>query len=47
MQDGLYRVITSYFVAGFVIKDNKLIACAPIIRKKFNYYKTIATRVCD
>lgn len=42
MKDGLYRVVTNYFVAGFVIKDSKLYSCAPILRKKFNYWKTVA-----
>lgn len=42
MKDGLYRVTTSYLCAGFVIKDGKLDKCAPILRKKINYWKTIA-----
>ena len=42
MKDGLYRVTTSYFCAGFVIKDNEVIMIAPILRKKFHYWKTIA-----
>lgn len=45
MEDGLYRVATKYLCAGFVIKDNKLIAIAPILKKKFNYWKTIAKRI--
>ena len=45
LKDGLYRVITKYLCAGFIIKDNKIIKCAPILKKKINYWKTIAKRV--
>ncbi len=39
MEDGLYRVQTSYFVAGFIIENNKPSLIAPILRKRFNYWK--------
>lgn len=42
LKDGLYQVAASYFTAGFVIKDGKVIACAPILRKRFDYWKTQA-----
>lgn len=42
MNDGLYRVETKYFVAGFVIKNGKVVQCAPILRKKIKYWITIA-----
>jgi len=42
MKDGLYRVVTKYLVAGFVLKDDKIIHCAPILNKKIKYWKTIA-----
>ncbi len=36
MRPGLYQVVTSFFVAGFVIlPDGSLGACAPIVRKQF------------
>lgn len=47
MSDGLYRVTTRYLCAGFVIENGKLIMCAPILRKKFSYWKTIAKRIGD
>ena len=47
MVDGLYRVMTRYCVAGFVIEGGKLIHCAPILRKKIDYFKTIAVRISD
>ena len=42
MIDGLYQVTTSYFCAGFIIKDGVLVHCAPILRKKFDHWKNIA-----
>lgn len=36
--DGLYRVKTSYLCAGFVVQDNKVIRCAPILQTKLNYW---------
>lgn len=42
MLDGLYRVTTAYFVAGFVITNGSVSACAPILRKKLEYWKSKA-----
>lgn len=47
MRDGLYQVTTSYLCAGFTIKDNKIIYCAPILRRNINYWKTIAIYISD
>jgi len=46
MRDGLYRINTDYLCAGFVIKNDKVVICAPILKKKINYWKTVATWVC-
>lgn len=45
MKDGLYRVETKYLCAGFVIKEGKITQCAPILKQKINYWKTIAKRI--
>lgn len=45
MKDGLYRVVTRYLCAGFVVENGTIIKCAPILRKKINYWKTIAKLV--
>jgi len=45
MADGLYRVTTSYLCAGFVIEDGRVTMCAPILRKKLDYWKKVAVRV--
>lgn len=41
LKNGLYQVTTKYLCAGFIIKDNKVIKCAPILRRKLSYFKTI------
>lgn len=46
MRDGLYRVVTPYLCAGFVVLNNKVIRCAPILRSKIGYWKTKARWVC-
>lgn len=45
MTDGLYRVTTRYLCAGFVIDGGRVTMCAPILRKKIEYWKTTARRV--
>jgi hypothetical protein len=47
MSDGLHQVTTDYLCAGFVIEGGKLVACAPILRKRVNYWMTIAVRISD
>lgn len=45
LSNGLYQVTTKYLCAGFVIENNKIIACAPILIKKIEYWKTIAIKI--
>ena len=45
--DGLYRVMTPYLCAGFVVEGGKVTACAPILRKRLAYWQTVAVRVPD
>ena len=45
MPDGLYQVTTAYLCAGLVIKHGRVIACAPILRKRLAYWLTIAVAV--
>ena len=47
MKDGLYRVKTKYLCVGFVIENNRITMIAPILRKKIEYWKTIAVRIND
>lgn len=42
MKDGLYQVTTRYLCAGFEMKDGEVISCAPILKGKIEYWKTIA-----
>lgn len=43
--DGLYQVTTPYLCAGFVVENNVVTMMAPILRKKFDYWWTVAVRV--
>ncbi len=45
MIDGLYMVTTSYLCAGFVVENGVVTRCAPILRNKLAYWKTIARRI--
>ena len=45
MSDGLYRVATAYLCAGFVVENGRVTQCAPILRRKIEYWKTIARRI--
>lgn len=45
LADGLYRVTTTYLCAGFAIEGGRVTLCAPILRKRFTYWRTIAQRV--
>lgn len=47
MRDGLYRVTTSYLCAGFIITGGRVVDCAPILRAKLDYWRTVAVWVCD
>jgi hypothetical protein len=43
--DGLYRVVTPHFVAGFVVQDGCVMECAPILRKRIHHWMQVAERV--
>jgi len=45
MRDGQYQVTTGYLCAAFVVEDGKVTACAPILRAKLQYWKTVAKPV--
>lgn len=47
MRDGLYRVVLPRVVAGFVVRDGSVIACAPILRGNLRYWLSIAEWVCE
>lgn len=42
MKDGLYQVIEPYFVAAFVVENGVITRFAPILRKRLEYWKTVA-----
>jgi hypothetical protein len=45
MKDGLYRVTTPYLCAGFVVERGRVTLCASILRRRLDYWKTVAVRV--
>lgn len=45
LPDGLYRVVTSYLCAGFVVERGKVTRCAPILRAKLAYWALLAKLV--
>ena len=45
LPDGLYRVVTSYLCAGFVVEHGRVTECAPILRRRLAYWVIIAKRV--
>ena len=45
VSDGLYQVTTRYLCAGFMVESGRVTMCAPILRKKLAYWKTIAKKV--
>lgn len=45
MYDGLYQVTTSYLCAGFVVQGGCVVKCAPILRERLTYWKTVAVLV--
>ena len=47
MTDGLYRVVTSYLCAGFVVERGEVTQCAPILKRKLDYWKIMAKRIGD
>ena len=47
MRDGLYWVTTPYLCAGFTVEDGKITMCAPILRRRIEYWKTVAVCVGD
>jgi hypothetical protein len=47
LTDGLYQVTYQRICAGFVIHRGRLIMCAPILRRRFEYWQRLARRISD
>lgn len=47
MIDGLYRVSTHYLCAGFIVRDGRVVHCAPILRKRLAHWARVAEWVCE
>jgi hypothetical protein len=46
LKDGLYRVLMPYLCAGFIVSAGKITRCAPILRRRIAYWRTIAQWIC-
>jgi len=47
LRDGLYQVTTGYLCAGFVVQGGQVILCAPILRRKLEWWMMQAAEVND
>lgn len=47
MKDGLYQVTTPYLCAGFVVRNGRVVYCAPILEKRLSYWMTKAVWICS
>ena len=45
MSDGLYMVQKNQICAAFVVRDGEVTVCAPVLRKRLDYWKTVATLI--
>ena len=45
LEDGLYQVTYKGICAGFVLEDGIVTLIAPILIRKFGFWKTIAVKV--
>lgn len=47
MPDGVYQVDYGNICAGFVIDRGRVIACAPILRRRLAFWLRVGVRVSD
>lgn len=47
ISDGLYRVDHGTICAGFVIVGGRLVACAPVLRRRWKWWLRQAVRISD
>jgi hypothetical protein len=49
LKDGLYRVQTKHFTAGFIVRNGRVTRgdCAPILWKRLMHWATMAKRIGD
>ena len=44
-KNGLFQVTTDYLCAAFTLEAGVVKSCAPILRKKLDYWRTVAKKV--
>jgi hypothetical protein len=45
LPDGLYRVEHGPICAGFVVEAGRVVACAPVLRRRLSFWASIAERI--
>lgn len=45
MSDGIWQVTTKDFCAGYVVKYGQIVYCAPILRRRIQYWVTRAVYI--
>jgi hypothetical protein len=45
LPDGLYRVVSEGMCAGFTVVDGDVDLCAPVLRRRIDYWWTVARKV--
>ncbi len=43
--DGIYQVAYGSICAGFIVCEGRVVACAPILRRRMGFWLTIARRI--
>ena len=47
MKNGLYQVTTNSFCAGFIVANNEIIQCAPILKRNIKHWQNYANYIGD
>lgn len=45
MEDGVYRVVSGAICAGYVVEGGRVVSCAPVLRRRIDYWMTKGVRV--
>lgn len=45
LADGLYRVVFRTLCAGFVVENGRVVKCAPVLRKRLDFWVAQAERI--
>lgn len=46
-RDGLWVVVTDSWVAAYVVERGQVVDCAPILRRRLDYWRKRSRWVCE